>query len=67
MDGPNRILISLCRIVLTDLITTKLILGFTQNRLGRKIKGIKDLHQLGKTKIEEDGSKLENKLFIMFI
>jgi hypothetical protein len=64
---PNRILISLCRVDFTDSKTKEGGLGVNQKKEGIKIRGINNLSQLLKKVIEEDGSNLENKLFIIFI
>lgn len=66
-ESPNKVLISICSVFFTDLKIKLLKFGINQNRLGIKIKGIKNLIQFLNKKVEEDGSKLENNLFIIFI
>lgn len=65
-ESPNKVLISICSVFFTDLKIKLLKFGINQNRLGIKIKGIKNLTQFLNKKVEEDGSKLENNLFIIF-
>lgn len=66
-ESPNKVLISRWRVFFTDLKIKLLKFGISQNRLGIKIKGIKNLIQFLNIKVEEDGSNLENSLFIIFI
>jgi len=64
---PRRILTSLCRVIFTLLKIREMELGAAQNRLGAKIKGVTKPNQLRGSVIEEEGSNLENKLFIIII
>ena len=66
-EFPSKVLISRCRVFFTDPKIRLLKFGINQNRLGTKIRGIKNLIQFLNKKVEEDGSNLENSLFIIFI
>jgi len=65
--GPKRVLTSLCNVDLIELKIKELLLGNNQKILGIRMKGIIKLSQLEVNRIDEEGSNLENRLFIMFI
>lgn len=64
--GPSSVLISEWRVDSTESRTMFVGLGAIHNIPGINKAGITNLHQLGSTTTEDEGSKLENRLFIIF-